>query len=167
MGLGALAMTKDADELCRLIAIAARNEFMIQFRETRAPCKLKSNTSYRNDIQNGVFDQFFYNASGQFFDETRKALEETGATVMLSLLERACTVFPGGIVPKDQLERRTLLCALSADAEKFLSGLDDEFNAKTSSNQVETNSPENPWFLALQYMRGHANDWVASDLGVD
>lgn len=119
------------------------------------------------EVQNGGFDQFFYNASGQFFDETRKALEETGATVMLSLLERACTVFPGGIVPKDELERRTLLCALSADAEKFLSELDNEFNAKTSSIQVETNSPENPWFLALQYMRGHANDLVASGSGAD
>jgi hypothetical protein len=50
MGLGAFAMTKDDEELCSLIAIAARNEFMTQFRETRAPCKLKSNTSYRNDI---------------------------------------------------------------------------------------------------------------------
>lgn len=114
------------------------------------------------EVQNGGFDQFFYNASGQFCVETCKALEETGATVMLSLLERACTVFPDGIVPKDELERRTLLCGLTKDAENFLSELDDEFNAKTSSIRVETNSPENPWFLALQFMRGHANDLVAS-----
>ncbi|MDP3508072.1 MAG: hypothetical protein Q8T09_08790 [Candidatus Melainabacteria bacterium] len=44
-------MSEDDEELCRLIAIAARNEFMTQFRETRAPCKLKSNTSYRYDIR--------------------------------------------------------------------------------------------------------------------
>ncbi len=119
------------------------------------------------EVQNGGFDQFFYNASGQSCVETCKALEETGATVMLSLLERACTVFPGGIVPKDELERRTLLCALSEDAENLLSALDDEFNAKTSSIQVETNFPENPWFLALTYMRDHANDLVAFDSGAD
>lgn len=119
------------------------------------------------EVQDGGFEQFFHNTSGQFCDETRKALEETGATVMLSLLERACTVFPGDIVPKEQLERRTLLCTLSEDAEKFLSELDDEFNANTCSIQVETNSPENPWFLALQYTRGHANDLVAFESGAD
>ncbi len=114
------------------------------------------------EVQDGGFEQFFHNTSGQFCDETCKALEETGAKAMLSLLKMACTVFPGGIVPKDQLERRTLLCGLSADAESLLSELDDEFNAKTNSIQIETNSPENPWYLALQYMRDHANDLVAS-----
>lgn len=51
IGLGALAMTKDDEEFCRLIAIAARKEFMTQFRETRAPCRLKPKMSYRNDIR--------------------------------------------------------------------------------------------------------------------
>ncbi len=44
-------MQKEQHELCSQIASSAKKEFMTQYRETRAPCKLKPNTSYRYDIR--------------------------------------------------------------------------------------------------------------------
>ena len=115
------------------------------------------------EVQNGGFHQFFWNTSGQFCEQTKWALAELYAKILLSLLERACMVFPAGLVPKDQLARREVLCNLSQDQEDALNRLDIEFNASTSSVRKCVNQPENPWFLALEYMERHAEAKVANE----
>jgi hypothetical protein len=47
------------------------------------------------EVNNGGFDQFFYNNAG---DNTR-ALEAIGAFKMADILKRAAAVFPAGMPP--------------------------------------------------------------------
>jgi hypothetical protein len=115
------------------------------------------------EVKNGGFDQFFSNISGRYCDETEWALTEVGAETLLNLLRRARSVFPNGLVPKNDIERRAALQELPGETLKMLGVLDEEFNSLIDSARRPINEPENPWFLALQYMKKHETVMVASD----
>ena len=66
-------------------------------------------------IENGGFDQFFYNSSGDFAAEAGPALRAIGATGKAAVIERALQIFPGGIAPRDRNQRIQMLDEITAE----------------------------------------------------
>jgi hypothetical protein len=78
------------------------------------------------EVNNGGFDQFFYNSAGDNTVETIQALETIGAVTMAAILKRAAAKFPGSMPPKDRFARQEILLQISPNAEAF-EELDGEF----------------------------------------
>jgi len=78
------------------------------------------------EVNNGGFDQLFYNSAGDNTAETIQALEKIGAVTMADILKRAAAKFPGGMPPKDRFFRQEILLQISSRAEAF-EELDGEF----------------------------------------
>ena len=79
------------------------------------------------EVNNGGFDQFFFNSSGNTALQTLAALERLGAQHPAGLVRRAVAVFPGGQPSADRDERETQMEALPESARELWSQLDDEF----------------------------------------
>jgi hypothetical protein len=67
------------------------------------------NQSLEREVNNGGFDQFFFNSSGNFAHETVDSLEAIGAKKTADLLREAIDAFPESRVPKDREERGNLM----------------------------------------------------------
>ncbi len=78
------------------------------------------------EVNNGGFDQFFYNSAGDNTAETIQALDAIGAVTMADIVKRAAAKFPHGMPPKDRFARQELLLEISPSAEAF-EELDGEF----------------------------------------
>lgn len=57
------------------------------------------------EVNNGGFEQFFLNSSGDTVPETLAALEAIGAVRAATLLREAVALFPGGGPPRNRDER--------------------------------------------------------------
>jgi len=79
------------------------------------------------EINNGGFNQFYFNSSGNFSQETVNALLEIGAEKTAEILKRANSEYKNGIVPKDRIERQNELELIEQKAEKNWSKCDSEF----------------------------------------
>ena len=97
-------------------------------------------------IENGGFDQFFYNSSGDFALEAASALEAIGAIRKAAVLKRAFALFPGGRPPRDRNERIKVLDDISGAADE------DAFDAL---NQEFYAAPENTDLLLAAYVESH------------
>ncbi len=87
------------------------------------------------EVYNGGFDQYFYNTSGDYYLDSVEGLTAIGAIRHLRLLEQAkeC-IFGNARVPKDRLERTTLLLERVTEgspADQRLNDLDKEFFAES------------------------------------
>jgi len=71
------------------------------------------------EINNGGFDQFFFNTSGDRTAEIIIALSSIGAVHTATIVKAACAKFPGGIPPKDKDVRQELLEQISPDSDAF------------------------------------------------
>jgi len=72
------------------------------------------------EINNGGFDQFFFNSSGDKTAETIAALEVIGASHTAGIVRNAAARFPGGMPPTDRDERQNLLAgSVSPDSDAF------------------------------------------------
>ena len=80
-----------------------------------------------NEINNGGFDQYFFNSGGNNTMEAINALEIVGSKIILNLLKKAVSKFPNGIVPKDRKERQKLLLEINGNDEGLWNELDQEF----------------------------------------
>jgi hypothetical protein len=81
------------------------------------------------EINNGGFDQFFFNSAGDETSATIEALEAIGAHRTAAIVRQACARFPGGMPPADRDARQQLLIdVVSPDADAFESE-DDAFLA--------------------------------------
>ncbi|HEX5413602.1 MAG TPA: DMP19 family protein [Terriglobia bacterium] len=78
------------------------------------------------EVNNGGFDQFFYNSTGDNTEEAIQALEAIGASSMAEILRRAAGKFPDGMPPKDRVARQDLLLQISPDGHAF-EDLDSQF----------------------------------------
>ena len=79
------------------------------------------------EINNGGFNQFFFNSSGDFSQETVNALLEIGAKKTANIVKKANSEFKNGIVPKDQTERQNELEQIQEKAEENWNKYDSEF----------------------------------------
>jgi len=80
------------------------------------------------EVNNGGFDQFFFNSAGDFTAETIEALETIGASSTADILKRAAVKFPGEMPPKDRGVRQDALLEISPEPNAFQE-LDQEFYA--------------------------------------
>jgi hypothetical protein len=78
------------------------------------------------EINNGGFNQYFFNFSGDFVMETINALKIIGSKIFLEILQEAVNKFPNKIVPKDRYERQELLKKIDKNMELW-EELDNRF----------------------------------------
>jgi|ERR1700690_178409 len=78
------------------------------------------------EVNNGGFDQFFYNSAGDNTADTILALEAIGAAKTADIVKRAAAKFPGGMPPKERFARQDVLLATLHSPPAF-EGLDHEF----------------------------------------
>lgn len=80
------------------------------------------------EINNGGFDQFFFNSAGDYTEETIQALIKIGALHTADIVKKAAAKFPGGMPPKERDDRQELLEDISPDSDAF-ENFDEEFLA--------------------------------------
>lgn len=71
------------------------------------------------EVNNGGFDQFFFNSAGDATRETIDALIVIGAHVTAALVARAAAKFPGSLPPVDRNTRQDVLAAISTSGGAF------------------------------------------------
>ena len=71
------------------------------------------------EVNNGGFDQFFFNSSGAESAKIVEALDLIGAHTMAAIVRRACAKFPGGMPPTDHDERWDVLTSLWPEQDAF------------------------------------------------
>jgi len=101
------------------------------------------------EINNGGFDQFFYNSSGDNTEETISALREIGSVKFLGILEAASRQFPDAKVPKDRDERFRVMEQIRDKAAPVWDNLDTEFYKYE----------EDIYGLLMGYLREHIKDF--------
>jgi len=74
--------------------------------------------SFTAEVDNGGFEQFFFNSGGGYASETVDALERIGAADVGALLRRAIDLFPHAVVPRELEARNAALDQLGDDADE-------------------------------------------------
>ncbi len=83
--------------------------------------------AFELQVCNGGFDQFLVNPSGDRWHPTLVALKRIGATKIVTMLEKALTIFPNGQPSMDQMTRCGQLVVAGPAADKLLQELTDEY----------------------------------------
>ncbi|ARN77369.1 hypothetical protein BST97_04880 [Nonlabens spongiae] len=79
------------------------------------------------EINNGGFNQFYFNSSGNYANETIDALTKIGANKTAEIVKKANSEFENGTVPKDRAERQNKLELIEEKAEENWNKCDSEF----------------------------------------
>jgi hypothetical protein len=79
------------------------------------------------EINNGGFDQFFWNSSGDHAHETVRALEAIGAPQAAQIVREAIACFPAAVAPADRDQRADLMAKLPQSVRETWGTLDDRF----------------------------------------
>jgi len=79
------------------------------------------------EINNGGFNQYYFNSSGNYANETIDALNKIGANKTAEIVEKANSEFKNGTVPKDRVERQNELELIEEKAEENWNKCDYEF----------------------------------------
>lgn len=85
------------------------------------------NQTLEREINNGGFNQYFYNSSGTFAHQTVESLKAIGATATATVLQRAINEFPDSSVPEDESKRWKVLEEIQEAADLVWERLDNEF----------------------------------------
>ena len=79
------------------------------------------------EVQNGGFDQYFFNPGSDESETALEGLKEIGASDAAGLLERALAVFPDGKPPTDREKRWKAMDRISSKAKPIWNTLENEF----------------------------------------
>lgn len=82
---------------------------------------------FEGEINNGGFDQFFFNSSGDLAHETLLALHRIQAPETATILHEAMEAFPASPIPKDTGARRLLMEDLPSTISEEWDELDERF----------------------------------------
>jgi hypothetical protein len=82
---------------------------------------------FDGEINNGGFDQYFFNSTGDDAEVALAALQDMGATAAAALLERAMAVFPGGKPPADRVQRQAAMQQMESQSKLVWEKCDNEF----------------------------------------
>jgi len=82
---------------------------------------------FEGQINNGGFDQYYFNSYGDNAVATVNALIEIGAKETADILSKSFKVFPNGKPSEIRAKRQTQLDALTKTQQDYLDKLDDEF----------------------------------------
>jgi len=113
---------------------------------------------FMGEMVNGGISQFFSNSSGNHAHETLAALRTIGAVLCAELLEKALTLFPGGIAPVDWQKRLDLLSEFEEHNVPFLDELNQFFDARIDA--LGGTPDEDVFALELAFMQAHRSDSV-------
>lgn len=78
-------------------------------------------------VNNGGFEQFFFNSSGEYTYQVVAAYNAIGAIKTVKIIEEAIMLFPVQPVPKDTDERRDMMEDLDESIADKWDKLDNEF----------------------------------------
>lgn len=79
------------------------------------------------EVNNGGFNQYFYNLSGDYAMYTVGALKAIGANHTWPILQEAIDQFPGGNVPEDRDRRQAVLEEIEDSANEIWDTLEQKF----------------------------------------
>jgi hypothetical protein len=82
------------------------------------------------EIDNGGFDQFFFNTSGDWAGDAEAAFRTIGAHELAAIVRSAIEIFPDGGPSPDHVVRHLQLDGLSPEAQARLSELDRRFDSR-------------------------------------
>ncbi|MES1217912.1 MAG: DMP19 family protein [Bacteroidota bacterium] len=85
------------------------------------------NQNLEREVNNGGFNQFFINSSGNYAHETIISLKAIGADKTAAIVQKAIDQFPDKIVPKDREERTGIVEQIEEVADKIWSELNKSF----------------------------------------
>lgn len=89
--------------------------------------------SLKGEVDNGGFDQFFFNSSGDYACHTPDALRRIHADEVALIVERGLGLFPDSRPAEDRDIRIEQLDGLSEAAKEQLSDLDSDFGRESES----------------------------------
>ncbi len=95
------------------------------------------------EVNNGGFNQFYTNSSGNFSHETVEALKTIGAYKTAKIVETANSQFPNNRVPKDRNIRIVVLRQIEIAANPVWDTLNNKFyrpNPKTGELEIDSAS---------------------------
>lgn len=102
------------------------------------------------EINNGGFNQYFFNSSGSYANETLHSLKAIGANKTADILLSAINQFPNATVPKNTIERHNILEQIEDDADKVFEELDNLFYAYSEDLNK----------LNIEYIRANRNFFI-------
>ncbi|MBK8706124.1 MAG: DMP19 family protein [Saprospiraceae bacterium] len=85
------------------------------------------NQCLEREINNGGFNQYFFNSSGDFAHKTVQSLKTIGANKTADILQKAIDQFPNSNVPEDRTERQEILEQIQETADQVWEELDQKF----------------------------------------
>jgi hypothetical protein len=85
------------------------------------------NQNLEREINNGGFNQYFCNSSGDNAHETILSLKTIGADKTADILQKAIDQFPNKLVPKDRDERTEIVEQIEETANEVWDDLDQKF----------------------------------------
>ncbi len=95
------------------------------------------------EVNNGGFEQYFFNSAGDHAQDAIEALKSVGAAHTARLVQEAMMAFPSGVAQRDRAERQNELLKIGAEEQKFLRGLSDKFYE----------DHDNLWALTIAFVR--------------
>jgi hypothetical protein len=87
------------------------------------------NQCLEREINNGGFNQYFFNSSGDFAHQTVNSLLTIGANKTANILQKAIDQFPDKNVPQDRTIRQEILEQIEEAANPIWEELDQKFFA--------------------------------------
>ncbi len=103
------------------------------------------NQNLEREINNGGFNQYFINSSGNNAHETVLSLKAIGADKTADILQKAIDQFPNKTVPKDRNERIETVVQIEEAADEVW----DKLNYKFYEYEDNLNT------LNMEYVRKH------------
>ena len=86
------------------------------------------------EINNGGFNQYYWNSSGNYANEVVNSLSKIGAYKTAEIVKTANLEFPNGIVPKDRGKRIEILNLIEEKSNKKWNSLDSKFYSQVNEN---------------------------------
>lgn len=85
------------------------------------------NQKLEMEVNNGGFNQFFFNSTGDFASEIVQSLRTIGAHRTAEILQQAINEFPDKVIPKDRNKRIELMRQIEKNAIDVWEELDQRF----------------------------------------
>jgi hypothetical protein len=85
------------------------------------------NQNLEREVNNGGFNQYFLNSSGNFAHETINSLKTIKADKTAEILQKAIDLFPNKTVPKNRIERQELIEKIEETSNPIWDELDQKF----------------------------------------
>lgn len=101
------------------------------------------------EVNNGGFNQFYWNSSGGFAHETLAGIRIIGANKMADILAKANSVWPNQAVPKGQTERQEVMETMEEQANAIWEQCDKDF----------FKCPDDISELLLEYVKQNKSDF--------